>query len=258
MDTLSVNYIKKTDDIILYAERANKKVEFNLKFASVTMEDYIEIKNKVGINFIPIEVVVTEWKKKIAIISFLNAKANMYVVVTRGAKAYRWNQIDIKMLTLKSGKRVHVILTKSNKVKGFDRRKGTRHEINRVMRVSQGEASKLVTITDLSYTGMSFDEPAGDIFDSSEPIVLELSNPKTAKVVAKVPMAIVRRIKHEDGSVTTGCKTTTEYYLPMTKYISNYVIDSNPLEERQIILNDSSKNWAFIAAAKMQETLNKG
>ncbi|WP_028243906.1 PilZ domain-containing protein [Pseudobutyrivibrio ruminis] len=205
----------------------NKKMELPTEYAILSEEEYAELEDKFT-NFLPLENILKMWQEKLQEVSFkgIVSKIDLIAILPQGV--FHWEDVKIFKYLLKSGKSIHVVTVHNPIGEKYNRRRGIRIAIDRVMSIVQGENAYQVLVKDLSYCGVAIEEVNTTRLDANKAFVLMLTDKKADGedyLVAKLTGRINNQKEKEDGTVVSGCILSADHAAELQRYIANKQIE---------------------------------
>lgn len=200
----------------------DNETEVPIKMAVLEDADIMELNRAIHEPFIPLEVVVQEYEKKMQVVSFHHHQAKLSLVAVHEDELYIWNNIRVEFHTLNSGKKVHLLVTMSNVGEKYNRRRGVRIDFHRHMDVRQNGKNLNILVKDISYCGIGFIEFGESKLDPNAPFVLMLTDEEDGNkvLVGKITGKVIRQETTEGGVTLSGCIVAKDHYAFLQKYLA--------------------------------------
>lgn len=261
MPNMHISEITPEATISVIGTLDNKKMELPTEYAHLTPDEANELDIKFGEGYLPLESILQYWQDRLMEVSFKGHESKIDLIAITKNGLYRWENISVRKYELSTGKSVHIVTAPNHYGSKYNRRRGVRIKIDRVMNVEQDDNMYSVIVKDLSYCGVAFTEPLGAQLDSKRPFILHLvENGDDGEVlIGKFACEIRNQKEEESGAVTSGCIIYADHAPFLQRYIANKQIEEirgkkvDPLTK-----NSYSKEWkrdvaeAFDYSSKMQ------
>ena len=239
--------ITPNDTLSIMASFEKKKYELPTEYTKLTPEEYEEIKAKVSGDFLPLKNVLHMWQEKLREVSFRGTLAQLDLIAITDNGLFCWNDVKVYKYDFASGKSVHVVYPKSPIGDKFNRRRGVRISVDRIMEVEQDGHTFLTFVRDLSYCGVSLSEMTDERLDPEKKFVLHFTEETGdgEKYIGDFEGKIVNQKEKENGQIVSGCVLASYHASFLQKYIATKQIES--LRGHQptdgITKNMTGENW---------------
>ena len=225
-----ISDISQEATISVVATLGNKKIELPAKYAILNPDEQQELISKYDNKVVPLENILKMWQDKLKAINFKGTLSKLeLLVITKDGSIYHWENVKIIKYTLASGKSIHILFSKRLEGEKYNRRRGIRINIDKVMDIEQGEEMHSVIVRDLSFCGVAFIEPLRLKLDLQKPFVLHLvdeDDEGNELVIGKIHGYIINIKEDESGGVLYRCNIDAKHYAFLQKYIANKQIEA--------------------------------
>ena len=241
----------------LMAELEGGQTDIPITRAELSEDEYNEIEATVGARFIPLEVIVQEYEKKFAVISFQNSKAKLSLIAFHENELYKWDNVVVDRVQLQSGKSIHLVKVPNPNGSKFNRRRGVRIDIGRYMEIEQKNKNFNVLIKDLSYCGLGIMEKGESKIDVNEPFTLHLTESRGSenRLVAKIVAKVIRQEEIEGGYIKSGCIIAKGHYNFLQRYVATKQMENLQGKSggySDVMRADNSDNWKKSIAKQLE------
>lgn len=218
---LKISEIQKDYTLSLVATLDNKKVDLPLEYANLSSEEAEEVARKFGPECIPLESIMKKWEEKILEVSFKGHTSKLEFIVVTTEEVYHWTTVKIFKVKLDSGRAINILSSDLPFGVKFNRRRGVRITLDKVMTIEQGDDSYIVIVRDLSYCGVGFFEPVSGKVQKGMPFILHLteSTDNGDKLVCKLTGKILHQ-REEEGGLVSGCVLSAQHASFLQRYIA--------------------------------------
>ena len=225
-----ISDITQEATISVVATLDNKKIELPTKYAILNPDEQQELISKYDNKVVPLENILKMWQGNLKAINFKGTLSKLeLLVITKDGCIYHWENVKIIKYTLATGKSIHVVISKRLEGEKYNRRRGIRINIDKVMDIEQGEEMHSVIVRDLSYCGVAFIEPLRLKLDLQKPFVLHLvdeDDEGNELVIGKIHGYIINIKEDESAGVLYRCNIDAKHYAFLQKYIANKQIEA--------------------------------
>ena len=257
--TLDIEELNSEAMLSLMAIIEGKQVELPLTMAQLSGEEKAELQNRIKGSILALEVVMMEGAERPTIINFKNAAAEMTLYAVVGEDAYRWDNVRIGLLQLKTGRRVHVLKPVISAGQKHNRRKGLRLDMDITMEILQDGRKVNVLVQDISYCGLRILERGGSQLDKEQPFIVALidDNKGERKPVINLDAKIVRQKVFENGDVESGCIIAKGQQDFLQRYVAIKQMERirGGVVYKTIARTDTTEDWKKNTAEKLSEEI---
>lgn len=245
---LNIADITPDSTISIVATMDNRKVELPAEYAKLTEEEIVELEEKYGKKILPLDNIKNKWQDKMKEVDFKGTLSKLSLIVICKAGIFHWENVKIAKYTLNTGKTIHAVVSRRLDGDRYNRRRGVRINIDKVMEVEQGEKVYSVIVRDLSYCGVGFVEPLGAQLDENQEFILHLideDDEGEEVLVAKIRGRINNRKDFGNGGVLNGCTIAADHASFLQKYIATKQIEAirGKRPRKKIEKNLTGENW---------------
>jgi len=217
-------YLSNIDDnaiLSVYASADNKTVEINVKYTNlndIELEDFV---SKFSKNALPLEPILQMWEEKLMAVSFEGKKTGVELVAVLNSQVYRWKAIRIIKYKLPTGRDINVVLPTYFVGEKYNRRRGVRVPLDKLMSVEQDDSIYPVIVKDLSYCGVAVSELGTKNINPDKPFILRLvENVDGQDVFVGNFVAKVVNQMENNGNTVYGCELASKHAGFLQKYIA--------------------------------------
>ena len=245
---LNISEITPEATISIVATYENRKIELPTEYAHLSDEEQIELEEKYGKKILPLENILKKWQDKLKEIDFKGTLSKLNLVVICKEGIFHWENVKIAKYTFKSGKAIHIVVSRRLEGERYNRRRGVRINIDKVMDVEQGDKRYSVIVRDLSYCGVAFVEPLGAQLDTKEEFILHLidkDDEGNEITIAKIRGRINNQKDNENGGVLNGCTIAADHAAFLQKYIATKQIEAirGKRPGKKLEKNKTGEDW---------------
>lgn len=214
--------IKKEYTLSIVARLKGKKIDLPLEYAELTDEEYEELTEKYGKEFLPLEPIVRQWEEKLLEISFKGHESVLELFVVTDEEVFQWVAVKVFRINLSTGRYINMITSSLKMGKKYNRRRGVRINIDTVMNLEQEGETFHVIVKDLSYCGVGFFELGEGMVKKGVPFILHLTEPGEdgeEKLVCKLVGKVLHQ-RNDAGGIFSGCILSTKHAAFLQKYVA--------------------------------------
>ncbi len=225
---LNISEVTPEATISVIATLDKKKIELPTKYALLTEDEEKELNDKYGDKYLALENILKMWQDKLKEVNFTGSISKLSLIAITKEGIFHWDDIKIYKYTFKSGKNIHLVLSMNPVGEKYNRRRGIRINLDKIMSIEQDGEVHTVIVRDLSYCGVAFEEPSGSKIDPSKAFVLKLidTTPEGEEyLVARLTGRINNQKEKEDGGVVSGCILAADHASELQRYIATKQID---------------------------------
>ena len=221
-DEFKISDIKKDHTLSIVATLDSNNIEMPAEYAHLSAEELAELRSKYDSEILPLENIVTTIQEKMLAVSFKGHVSKIDLIVVNQEGVYRWSNVKVYRIKLKSGKMVNLVTSKQRAGEKFNRRRGVRIDLDKAMKLEQEGQTYTVVVRDLSYCGVSFVEPNGSQLQKGMPFLLNLvdSTEKGDKEIGKITGKILNQRTLDSGAVVSGCIVSADHAQMLQRYIA--------------------------------------
>ena len=233
----------------------NKKIELPTEYAILSESEMQELKKRVGLYFVPLENILKIWQDKLQEVKFTGSVSKLSFIAITKDGVYHWENVKIIKHVFNSGRSIHVVLCANPVGEKYNRRRGVRINIDKMMNVEQNGQIYPVIVRDLSYCGIAFLEQAQAAVDPDKAFVINLTDTNEDGedyLVAKLTGRINNQKDYDEGRILCGCILAADHASELQRYIANKQIEAIRGKKigKRISKNVSGDNW-------QEEVINK-
>ena len=201
---LKISEIQKDFKLSIVAGINTKKVELPVDYAILSEDEQNEVQTKYGLEALPLDPIMKQLEEKILEISFADHSSNLELVVVTTEDVFYWPSVKIFRIKLSSGRKINILTSDLACGKKFNRRRGIRIDLDKLMTIEQAGESVPVIVKDLSYCGVGFFEPGTGRVQRGMPFILHLteSGKDGDDVVCKLTGKILHQREEAGGIVS--------------------------------------------------------
>ncbi|NEX00944.1 hypothetical protein SAMN04487829_0526 [Pseudobutyrivibrio sp. NOR37] len=253
---LLLSNIKKDYTLSIVAKLKGKKVDLPLEYAELTDEEYEELTEKYGQEILPLEPIVSQWEKKLLEISFKGHESVLELFVVTNEEVFQWVAVKVFRINLSTGRYINMITSSLLYGKKYNRRRGVRINIDKVMNLEQEGETFHVIVKDLSYCGVGFFELGEGMVKKGVPFILHLTEPGEngeEKLVCKLVGKILNQ-RNDSGGIFSGCILSTKHAAFLQRYIAMKQLEqiSGRKQDFGITHNVIGENWKRDRAERLK------
>ncbi len=259
IEKLNISEVKQEDTISVMASLNNRKIELPAEYAVLNDEEKSALETRFGNNFLPLENIIQMWQDKLREVSFKGNVSKLDLIAVTKVGVFRWENIKVYKHEFDSGRSVHVVYTKLPAGQRYNRRRGVRITIDRVMNVEQGGNIYSVIVRDISYCGVALIEPLGAQLNTKAKFILNFVDDNEdgeEYLVARLFGKINNQKEHDGGGVLSGCVLSPDHASFLQKYIATKQIESlrtNP--EPGVTTNREGDFWKLDTAMDLKKEM---
>lgn len=218
---LKLSEIEKDYTMSIVATLEGKKVDLPIQYANLSEEESEEVATKYGPEAIPLDPIVRKWEEKIFEVSFKGHTSKLELIVVTTEDVFHWSSLKIFKVKLTDGRSINILTSNLACGVRFNRRRGVRITLDKMMTIEQGDQSFLVIVRDLSYCGVGFFEPGSAKVQRGMPFTLKLteSSDDGDKLVCKLTGKILHQ-REEEGGIVSGCVLSSQHAAFLQRYIA--------------------------------------
>jgi hypothetical protein len=244
----------------LIAALDDKKVDLPINYAKLSEDEAEEVKSKYGIDALPLEPIVRHIEEKILEISFKGHTSKLQLIVVTTEEVFHWKAVKIFRVKLASGRNINMLTSDVLYGEKFNRRRGVRINIDKMMKIEQGGEEYQVIVRDLSYCGVGFYEPLGSKVQKGMPFLLHLSESSDDgdRLVCKLTGKILHQREHEAGGLISGCVLSSQHASFLQRYIAIKQMEeiSGRKQDMAAIQHTATgENWKSAVASQLNKTI---
>ncbi len=213
--------------VSIVADVGEQKIELPAERAPLSTEELSQVREKYGRNVFPLDDVVNKWQAKIKAAKIKGKISSLDFLVVTSFGVFRWEDVKLYKFKLESGRLIYVVVASDELGERFNRRRGIRINIDKVMDVEQDDNIYSVIVKDISYCGVAIVEPMGAQINPDEYFMLHLVDYASDGVhpVAEITAKIANQKVNEDGSVFSGCSIIADHASFLQQFIANKQIE---------------------------------
>ena len=254
---LLLSNIKKDYTLSIVATLKGKKLDLPLEYAELTDEEYNELTEKYGKEILPLEPIVRQWEEKLLEISFKGHESVLELFVVTNEEVFQWTAVKVFRINLSTGRYINMIISDLICGKKYNRRRGVRINIDKVMNLMQEGENFHVIVKDLSYCGVGFFELGEGMVKKGVPFILHLTETGEDgedKLVGKLVGKILHQRK-DAGGVFSGCILSTKHAAFLQRYIAMKQMEqiSGRKQNFSISHNASGEDWKSEIVDRLNE-----
>ena len=225
---LHISEVNENAHISVQATLDNRKIELPTEYAKLNEEELNELKIKFNDNVLPLENILRMWQNKLKEVNFSGSVSKLDLIVVNDIGVFYWENVKIYKYTFASGRAIHIAAPKLLEGKKYNRRRGVRINIDKVMEIEQQDKMYSVIVRDLSYCGVGFVEPLGSQIDPNIEFILHLTENSEdgEKLVGKFRGRIHNQKDDENGGVFSGCTFSSDHASFLQRYIASKQIEA--------------------------------
>ncbi|SEK58792.1 hypothetical protein SAMN02910377_01250 [Pseudobutyrivibrio ruminis] len=225
---IHISEVTEKARISVQATLENKKLELPTEYAVLNEKEQEEFTTKFGNKGIPIENIIQMWQNSVREVDFTGSVSKLDLIVVNDQGVFQWENIKIYKFTFSSGRAIHVVLPTLEEGYKYNRRRGVRINIDKVMDVEQDDIMYSVIVRDLSYCGVGFVEPLGSQIDPNREFILHLleDTDDGEREVGKFFGRIINQKEDENGGVFSGCTISSDHAAFLQRYIATKQIEA--------------------------------
>ena len=246
-DKANINELTSEHQLYIRASVGDQYTEVAIKLANLTDEQQEQVKRRVNGYYIALDVVVSEYQKKMQVISFQHHKADLALIALIGNDLFKWDGINVDMMVLNDGTKVHVLVLRAPEGLRYNRRRGIRVNIDRRMEIRQNDVTYNILVRDISYCGIGLQELGDSKLNMKDPFVLFLTenDGKRDVLIGKITGRVVRQEKLENGMTISGCITADSNHSFLQKYVATKQMElvSGKSKFKSIERNATGDDW---------------
>ncbi|MBR4708069.1 MAG: hypothetical protein IKP29_08445 [Pseudobutyrivibrio sp.] len=228
IQSISIADLGSKVTVSVIADVGQQKIELPAERASLSTEELSLVKAKYGQNVFPLDDVINKWQEKIKAAKIKGKIGKLDFLVITSFGVFRWEDIKLYKFKLESGRLVYVVVAAEELGERYNRRRGIRIGIDKVMDVEQMDNMYSVIVKDISYCGVAILEPMGAQIDPDDYFLLHLidyDQDGQTHPVAEITAKIANQKVNEDGSVFSGCSILADHASFLQQYIANKQIE---------------------------------
>ena len=225
---LHISEVTEKANISVQATLDNKKLELPTEYAILDEKEREEFTSKYGKKGIPMENIIQMWQDKVREVDFTGSVSKLDLIVVNEQGVFKWENIKIYKFTFSSGRGIHVALPTLEEGYKYNRRRGVRINIDRVMEVEQDDTMYSVIVRDLSYCGVGFVEPLGSQIDPKREFILHLAEDTDdgEKIIGRFFGKIINQKDDVNGGIFSGCTISSDHAEFLQRYIATKQIEA--------------------------------
>lgn len=258
---LKITEITEKATISVMASFGNKKLELPTEYAFLNELEMKEVVAKYGEKILPLENVLQVWQEKLREVSFKGTVSKLDLIAVTSAGVYKWDNVKIYKYDFRSGRHIHVAVPITSEGIKYNRRRGVRINVDKIMDVEQGANMYSVIVRDISYCGVAFVEPLGAQLNPDERFVLHFteSTDKGDRLVALLTGKINNRKDYDKGGVLNGCVLSPDHASFMQKYIATKQIEAIRGKKKPAALSKTKTGdyWKEELGDEFKKRINK-
>jgi hypothetical protein len=207
--------------------------------------------------FLPLENILKLWQDRLREINFKGAVSKLDLTAITDNGLFTWEDVKIVKYTFKTGRVIHLVKLKSAEGEKYNRGRGVRINIDKVMNIEQGDEMYSVIVRDLSYCGVAFVEPLGAQLDPDKEFILHLTDTDedgNEVLVERIAGRINNQDVDENGGIFYGGNLDPKKAAFLQKYLANKQIEilRGHRLGKEVTRNRTGKFWK----EKIVEDLN--
>lgn len=214
--------------VSVIADVGDQKIELPAERASLSSTELLQVQAKYGKNIFPLCDVINKWQEKIKAAKIKGKIGNLDFIVITSFGVFKWEDIKLYKFKLESGRIIYIVVASDELGERYNRRRGIRIGIDKVMDVEQMDNMYSVIVKDISYCGVAILEPMGSQIDPDGYFMLHLidyDEEGNTHPVAEITAKIANQKVNEDGSVFSGCSILADHASFLQQYIANKQIE---------------------------------
>lgn len=219
---LRINEINASATISIMASFGKRQIELPADYADLTTGEVQELVNRFDNKFLPLDSILKEWQDRLKEVNFKGSISKLDLLVVDGDSVFIWEGVKIYKYTLSTGKTIQVVCPIIHEGQKYNRRRGVRITIDKVMDVEQDSNVFSVIVRDLSYCGVSFVEPMETTqLDPSKPFTLHLiEDSEEGENLVGLFTGKISNQQEIDQGILNGCELASEHASALQKYIA--------------------------------------
>ena len=220
---LHLSEIKPEATLSIIASLGNKKMELPVEYANLSMEEYEELTSKYENRFLPLENILKEIQNHLQEIDFSGSLSSLELIAITKNGIFHWENVKIAKYSFASGKRIYLATCRRLEGEKYNRRRGVRINIDKMMDIEQGENTYSVLVRDLSYCGVAFIEKSGAQIDPEQEFILHLidsDDEGEEYLVGRIHGRVNNRKDYEGGGILNGCVISANHAAFLQRYIA--------------------------------------
>lgn len=219
---LRINEINSSATISIMASFDKKQIELPADYAELTTEEVDELVARFDDKFLPLDSILKDWQDKLKEVNFKGSISKLDLLVVDGDSVFIWEAVKIYKYTLSTGKVIQVVCPIAHEGQKYNRRRGVRVGIDKVMDVEQDSNIFSVIVRDLSYCGVSFVEPLeATQLDPNKPFTLHLTDDsEEGENLIGLFTGKITNQQEIDQGILNGCELAADHASALQKYIA--------------------------------------
>ena len=224
IQNISIAELGSRTTVSIIADVGEQKIELPAERASLSPTEISQVRAKYGNNIFLIDDVLNKWQEKIKAAKIKGKITRLDFIAVTSFGVFKWDDIKLYKSKLESGRIIYVVVASEELGERYNRRRGIRINIDKVMDVEQMDNMYSIIVKDISYCGVAIVEPMGSQIDPDEYFLLHLidyDQDGNTRPVAEITAKIANQKENEDGSVFSGCAILADHASFLQQYIAN-------------------------------------